>query len=171
MSNKQQLRIDSWWERPAFLNRAKRHLLVADVAIVCFVLNCEAQPFLKCINFCSTGGHPGPHIPDCYMFDNTIAPGNGQWTKLPSLPEGRGGGGMTHNVALNTLTYAGGAERPSADSWFYLSAIETIDYQHTWTLELDNIRAGWQVEIDIPYLGTQERDSIWIVAFRVNSNH
>jgi len=114
------------------------------------------------------GGHPGPHIPNCFVFDNTVEPGTiGQWSALPDMPDGRGGGGLVHDSTLNALTYAGGAERPNADQWFYFSAVYTVDYQNTWTLDLDNLEAGWKVEPDIPYLGNHMS---YVTAFDENSN-
>jgi len=85
-------------------------------------------------------------ITDCVVYDNTIAAGNGQWTALPSLPDGRAGGGMIYDTASNSLVFAGGAERPDP------SHPHAVDYQHTWKLNLGNIGAGWQTMTDIPYL-------------------
>lgn len=99
------------------------------------------------------GGHPGPHIPNCFVFDNSVAPGQGQWTALPDMPDGRGGGGLTYDSTLNKITYAGGAERPNADKEWYFTAVYTVDYLHAWSLDLGDPEAVWQVEPDIPYFG------------------
>jgi len=105
------------------------------------------------------GGHPGPHVEQCFVFDFTISAGTtGQWSSLSDLPAGRGGGGLTYDTTLNTLTYAGGAERPNAGVTFfpildYFTRVYTIDYRHAWTLDLNDMAAGWVERPDIPYDG------------------
>jgi hypothetical protein len=74
------------------------------------------------------GGHPGPHTDVCYFYDHTVAPGNGQWKALPTLPIGRSGGGLVKSKALNALIYAGGAERPPGG--------EYLDFPQAWRLPL-----------------------------------
>jgi len=95
------------------------------------------------------GGHPGPHVEQCFVFDFSIAAGTGQWSQLPALPAGRGGGGLTFDSTLNTLMYAGGAERPNADFrgipiLDFFTRVYTVDYLHAWTLNLNNLAAGWE---------------------------
>lgn len=97
------------------------------------------------------GGHPGPHIPNCFVFDVSALPGTAsQWSPLPDMPDGRGGGGLTFDATTHSITYAGGAERPNAGKWWYFTAIETIDYRDTWTLYLDDVDSGWHVEPEFP---------------------
>lgn len=91
------------------------------------------------------GGHPGPHIPTCLVYDHSASSGN-QWSSLPDLPDGRAGGGMVYDSNTNSLTFAGGAERPNANN------AHAEDYTDTWTLELDNLGAGWKRKKDIPFL-------------------
>jgi len=92
------------------------------------------------------GGHPGPHIKTCLVYDHSIAPGSGQWGYLPDLPEGRAGGGMIYDTNSNSLVYAGGAERPNPGS-----SADAVDYRHTWKLDLGNLDAGWSEMTDIPF--------------------
>jgi hypothetical protein len=90
------------------------------------------------------GGHPGPQTGACFVYDHSIAPGNGeQWKAMPSLPEGRAGGGMEKSKARNAIYYAGGAVRPTR--W------TTVDHPHTWMLPLDG-SSGWRATVDIPFL-------------------
>jgi N-acetylneuraminic acid mutarotase len=79
--------------------------------------------------------------PVCLKYNHTAPPGL-QWSRLPDLPEGRGGGGMNLIVETNSLVYATGATRPP-----------TVDHNTTWELFLNNITAGWFRRADIPYQG------------------
>lgn len=61
------------------------------------------------------GGHPGPDITTCLVYDHSIAPGNGdQWETFTPLPEGQAGGGLVYVEGSDgdSLVFAGGAERP-----------------------------------------------------------
>ena len=92
------------------------------------------------------GGHPGPHIKTCLTYDHSKAPGSGQWSYLPDLPDGRAGGGMIYDTNTNSLVYSAGAERPDPNS------ADAVDYRHTWKLDLGNTGAGWITMTDIPFL-------------------
>jgi N-acetylneuraminic acid mutarotase len=88
------------------------------------------------------GGTPGPDSKICLKYNHAIAPGSGlQWSFLPELPEGRGGGGMNHIKETNSLVYSIGATRRG----------KTIDYTTTWELFLDNLAGGWIKRADCPY--------------------
>ena len=92
------------------------------------------------------GGHPGPHIKTCLVYDHSIQPGSGQWSLLPDLPQGRAGGGLLYDTITNSLIFSAGAERPDPGN------PHAEDYQHTWMLNLGNTGAGWEVKMDIPFL-------------------
>jgi hypothetical protein len=95
-----------------------------------------------CVRF--TGGHPGPHTDACFVYDHTIAPGtNRQWSRLPSLPLGRAGGGLTYSKAVNAIIYAGGTQ-----SGFK-------DFPDTWMYVLGS-SAGWVKKANIPYLSNHK---------------
>jgi len=87
-----------------------------------------------------------PHIDTCLVYDHGKSPGSGQWSKLPSLPEGRAGGGMVYDSDTNSLIFSAGAERPKAGD------PNAFDYRHTWVLNLGNSGAGWKAKADIPFL-------------------
>ena len=91
------------------------------------------------------GGHPGPHIKTCLVYDHSKDPGSGQWSYLPDLPLGRAGGGMIYDTNSNSLVFAGGAERPDPGN------PDAVDYRHTWKLDLGNKGAGWIAKTDIPF--------------------
>jgi hypothetical protein len=94
-----------------------------------------------------SGAHPGPHSSICLRYNHSVIPGRGQqWSYLPNLPNGgSGGGGMIYSAKYNTLYYAGGGQRLRPGSAY------TTDVNHTWKLELHNIRAGWKPSTPIPY--------------------
>jgi hypothetical protein len=71
--------------------------------------------------------------PICLLYTHTAAPGS-QWSFLPSLPDGRGGGGFFHIKETNSLVYATGATRRGP----------TFDQNTTWELSLNNISGGWE---------------------------
>ena len=87
------------------------------------------------------GPTPGPHSDVCLKYEHKNSPGK-QFSFLPKLPEGRGGGGMVHMKSSNSLLYATGATRPSGGT--------TSDHSDVWELTLDNTAAGWQKRPDIP---------------------
>jgi hypothetical protein len=94
------------------------------------------------------GGHPGPDTDVCFVYDHSIAPGNGQqWQSMPSLPDGRSGGGLVLSKRINALIYSGGAKRPSAAQY--------DDFPHTWILPL-NGGSGWRRSTDIPFLSNHK---------------
>jgi hypothetical protein len=68
----------------------------------------------------------------CLKYTHT-SPTGSQWSFLPSLPDGRGGGGFFHIKESNSLLYATGATRRGA----------TIDQTTTWELFIDNLSEGW----------------------------
>jgi hypothetical protein len=92
--------------------------------------------------FC--GAYAGPlneikDSPICLKYSHT-APPTQQWSRLPDMPAGRGGGGLNHIKETNSLLYATGATRPP-----------TEDHDTAWELSLDNISAGWITRAPIPY--------------------
>jgi hypothetical protein len=80
--------------------------------------------------------------PICLKYTHT-APLGSQWSFLPSLPDGRGGGGFFHIKETNSLLYAAGATRRGI----------TIDQNTTWELFLDNLSAGWVTRAPTLYRG------------------
>ncbi len=92
------------------------------------------------------GGHPGPAINDCAVYDHSKSPGSGQWSLLPKLPADRAGGGMIYDEEKNSLIFAAGAVRPIPGN------PNADDYSDTWSLNLGNIGAGWQDKPNIPFL-------------------
>jgi hypothetical protein len=103
-----------------------------------------------------SGGHPGPAIADCYVYDPTVAPSSSssdqQWSIFPSLPQPRAGSGMVHDAASNSLIYAGGAIRE------ILGSANATDEADAWRISLDDTGAaatgsGWTPIADFPYLG------------------
>jgi len=93
------------------------------------------------------GGHPGPHIPTCLMYNHAKAPGSGQWSSSPDLPDGRAGGGMMYDSETNSLVFAGGAERPDAEA----GIPDAFDYTNTWSLDLGNVKGGWKDKTGISF--------------------
>jgi Kelch motif len=90
----------------------------------------------------------GLHIPDCFVYDHAKAPGTGQWSRLPNLPNGgSGGGGMIFDRLRNALYYSGGAQR------FTLGNTESTDVTDTYRYFFDNPSAGWVATTPIPYKG------------------
>ena len=90
-------------------------------------------------------GGVGQEIADVVVYDHLVSPGNGQWSTLPSLPEGRSGGGMFYDSAANALVFGAGAVRPFEANRF------AIDKQETWMYSFDNPEAGWVSKADIPF--------------------
>jgi hypothetical protein len=108
----------------------------------------EPHSILSIVVFCVrfTGGHPGPHTDACFVYDHAIAPGtNSQWSRLPSLPMGRAGGGLTYSKVFNAIIYAGGAQRNNS----------TKDFPDTWMYVLGS-SAGWVRKANIPYLSNHK---------------
>jgi hypothetical protein len=50
------------------------------------------------------GGHPGLHTAQCIVYDQSQPIGQ-RWSSMTPLPDGRGGGGVFYNTALNALYY------------------------------------------------------------------
>ena len=100
--------------------------------------------------FCGgyTGGSLGVHNGSCFQYDQSIAPGMGQWTNFSSLPDGgRAGGGMIYDSTTDALVYSAGSHRPKRHVPF------AIDYQNTWMYKFQNPGAGWVPKADIPFKG------------------
>jgi hypothetical protein len=93
------------------------------------------------------GGHPGPHVPYCQIYDHSILPGTGrQWSRFADLPMGGfAGGGMIYDTNRNALYFAGGGQRLTPGS------PHPIDYNFTWKYSFDNTTAGWVVSTPVPY--------------------
>lgn len=93
------------------------------------------------------GGHPGPQSDKCFVYDNSVAPGNAkQWSSFLSLPDGRGGGGMVYDTKRNSLIFASGAKRPQAGNAF------AVDYNNTWMYSFADPSAGWVPKASIPFV-------------------
>jgi N-acetylneuraminic acid mutarotase len=88
------------------------------------------------------GPTPGPDSRICLKYNHN-APKGQQWSRLPDMPESRGGGGLNHIKETNSLLYSGGATRRGM----------TIDYNTTFELDLDNLSAGWVYRQPLPYKG------------------
>jgi Kelch motif len=103
------------------------------------------------------GGHPGPAVADCFVYDHSIAPGGGggtttttnpqQWARLPSLPQPRAGGGMTYDRRYEILVFAGGATRPVP------GVVDAVDHDTTWMLAPGTPEYGWQKQAAMPFRG------------------
>jgi N-acetylneuraminic acid mutarotase len=92
------------------------------------------------------GGHPGPHIPDCFVYDHSKAPGTMQWSKIADLPHnGTAGAGMIYDTAQNALYYAGGGQRLVPGS------PHPVDLNNTWKYSFDNPQFSWVASTPIPY--------------------
>jgi hypothetical protein len=82
------------------------------------------------------GGTPGRHTHRCLVLDPS-RPAGKQWSSFRSLPGGgRGGGGMVYDSTLEALIFAGGAQRPVANSYV------TVDYNNTWMYSLRSAAPG-----------------------------
>lgn len=94
------------------------------------------------------GGHPGPHVSDCFVYDHSIPPGSQQqWSRFASLPNGgSAGGGMIYDTARNTLFYAGGGQRR------IIGSPHPVDIDNTWKIRLSDPRSGWVASTPFPYL-------------------
>lgn len=94
------------------------------------------------------GAHPGRSADDCFVYDHSVAPGQGkQWSRLPSLPSPRGGGGMNYDSRYQVLVFAGGATRPVA------GVADAIDHDTTWLLAPGTPEYGWHKQKSFPMLG------------------
>ena len=92
------------------------------------------------------GGVPGPDTNLCFVYDNSVTPGNGnQWSSFPPLPEGRAGGGMVYDTKRNALYFASGGRRLTPGGY------SATDYNTTWMFSFNNPSAGWITKIPIPY--------------------
>ena len=93
------------------------------------------------------GGHPGPHVAYCFMYDHSIPSGNGlQWTRFADLPNnGYAGGGMIYDTIRNSLYYAGGGQRLNVGS------AHPVDFDRTFKFSFQNPTAGWVELAPIPY--------------------
>lgn len=94
------------------------------------------------------GGHPGPHVPFCFIYDHSVPPGQQkQWSKLTNLPNGgSAGGGMIYDSASNTLFFSGGGQRRVAGN------PHPVDINNTWKYQLSKPGLGWVTSTPLPYL-------------------
>jgi hypothetical protein len=80
------------------------------------------------------GGNPGAETNACFKYNHSILPGNGeQWSRLPNLPKGRGGGGLVYDSGENALYFSLGATRPRPYDRY------CEDQTDTWMLDLDDV--------------------------------
>jgi hypothetical protein len=93
------------------------------------------------------GAHPGPHVPYCFVYDHSIAPGSGQqWSRMLDLPNGgSSGGGMIYDSGRNALYFAGGGQRIKPGS------LHPVDINNTWKYSFGDPSAGWVASTPIPY--------------------
>jgi hypothetical protein len=93
------------------------------------------------------GPHPGQHVPHCFVYDHSIAPGSGQqWSLFPQLPNnGTAGAGMIYDSTQNALFYAGGGQRINPGD------VHPVDLNNTWKYSFNNPSLGWQESTPIPY--------------------
>ena len=93
------------------------------------------------------GGHPGPHVPYCLIYDHSIPPGTGQqWTRFLDLPNnGYAGGGMIYDSIRDALYFAGGGQRLVAGS------PHPVDSDRAFKYSFQNPSAGWVEVAPIPY--------------------
>jgi hypothetical protein len=93
-----------------------------------------------------SGIRPGPHVPNCFIYDHSKAPGEGQWSAFPNLPNGgSGGAGMIYDSKKRKLYYSGGGQRRTPDS------IATTDVTDTWKISIDTPSSGWVRSTPFPY--------------------
>jgi N-acetylneuraminic acid mutarotase len=94
------------------------------------------------------GGHPGPHVPYCFVYDHSVSPGRQkQWTRFANLPNGgSAGGGMIYDSALNALFFSGGGQRREVGN------PHPVDINNTWKFQLKNPSLGWVASTPIPYV-------------------
>jgi hypothetical protein len=89
------------------------------------------------------GATPGPETNLCLSFNHSQPPTK-QWTILPPLPEGRGGGSLWVIRNSNSLVFSAGAIRPNR---------VPMDRNSTWELNLGNLRSGWIPRESTPLMG------------------
>jgi hypothetical protein len=95
-----------------------------------------------------SGGTPGPHVPNCYVYDHNKRPGTGQWSKIHDLPShGTGGAGIIYDDKTQALYYVGGAQRP------FPGVLFANDTNKVWKYSLNHTELGWVASTPIPYLG------------------
>jgi N-acetylneuraminic acid mutarotase len=94
------------------------------------------------------GGGIGMHTGVCMVYDHSQPRGRGQqWSTFTSLPDnGRGGGGMVYDSALNALIFSGGAIRPIPQQR------TAKDQNTTWMYNLSTPLKGWVRKAPMPFL-------------------
>jgi N-acetylneuraminic acid mutarotase len=93
-----------------------------------------------------SGKRPGSHVPNCFIYDHSVAPGDGQWSAFTNLPnEGSAGGGMIYDSTKRMLYYAGGGQRSAPNS------LDTTDVTDTWKISIDAPSNGWKRSTPFPY--------------------
>lgn len=78
------------------------------------------------------GQAPGRTVSDSFVFN---LPSN-TWSRLPSLPQPRAGGGLVYISQLNALFFSSGILRPAGK-------YHGLDKADSWILFLSNLEAGW----------------------------
>jgi hypothetical protein len=91
--------------------------------------------------------YPAQHIPFCFVYDHSSAPGRPgrqQWTRMARLPGGgSAGGGMIYDSIQDSLYYAGGRRS------FYSNGEVTIDSASTWKYSFQ--QSTWVASTPVPY--------------------
>lgn len=85
------------------------------------------------------GRHPGPSVPNCFMYDSEVD----RWITLPSLPASRAGGGLVYIRQANALFFSSGAMRSAG-------VHRSIDKGNSYILRLDNLAGGWSERAMMP---------------------
>jgi len=140
----------------------KQDDIISELGISHTGFTVVGQKFYVCGGY--MGPNPGPSVAGCFVFDNTVAPGQGkQWTALPSLPEPRGGGSLLYIEEANSLLWAGGSVRVG---W------QVTDYGTAWLLDLNNVGAGWVQTTTKPFASnhlafTKAKDALGKVRYYV----
>ena len=91
------------------------------------------------------GIRPGRQVASCFVYDQSKAPGNGQWSTFTNLPKGSAGAGMIFDGATRMLYYSGGGQRRTPGS------IDTTDVSFTWKISIDTPSSGWVRSTPFPF--------------------
>jgi hypothetical protein len=119
-----------------------------DMPLVLGITHAATVAVGQKVYFCGgyQGPHPGQHVPYCFIYDHSKAPGSGQWSNFTFLPNGgTAGAGMIYDSVRNMLFYSGGGQRVIPNS------VHPIDVSDTWKISLTDPSSGWMPSTPIPY--------------------